>query len=127
MRRDFVYHNENPYRMEENDCVCRAISKATDMDYFIIQQLLEMSAEVNNCDTLCVCCYNLLLEDIFKLPVRYCKNNETVIDIAKIYPYNKLLIRIEGHLTTSDCGVIYDLWDCRNRLVDCYWIVPNKN
>lgn len=127
MNRDFVYHNENPYKIEEQDCVCRAISKALDLDYGITEKLLKMSAEVNNCDTLCVCCYNLLLEDVFKLPVRYAKNNETVIDVAKMFPYNKVLIRIEGHLTVSDKGVVFDLWDCRNRLVDKYWIVPNKN
>lgn len=127
MSRDFVYHNENPYKIEEQDCVCRAISKALDLDYGITEKLLKMSAEVNNCDTLCVCCYNLLLEDVFKLPVRYAKNNETVIDVAKMFPYNKVLIRIEGHLTVSDKGVVFDLWDCRNRLVDKYWIVPNKN
>lgn len=127
MNRDFVYHNENPYKIEEQDCVCRAISKALDLDYGITEKLLKMSAEVNNCDTLCVCCYNLLLEDVFKLPVRYAKNNETVIDVAKMFPYNKVLIRIEGHLTVSDKGVVFDLWDCRNRLVDKYWIIPNKN
>ena len=125
MSRDFVYHNENPYRMEENDCVCRAISKATDMDYFIIQQLLEMSAEVNNCDTLCVWCYHYLLENVFGLNVRYCDHWETVGDIARQYPNNKVLIRIDGHLTTSDNGIVYDIWDCTQRLVDCYWVIPN--
>ena len=123
MNRDFVYHNENPYKIEEQDCVCRAISKALDLDYDITEKLLKMSAEVNNCDALCVCCYNLLLEDVFKLPVRYAYNNETVIDVAKMFPHNKVLIRIEGHLTMSENGIVYDLWDCRNRLVDKYWIV----
>ena len=123
MSREFVYHNENPYKIEEQDCVCRAISKALDLDYSITDKLLKMSAEVNNCDAICVCCYTLLLEDVFKLPVRYAHNNETVIDVAKMFPHNKVLIRIEGHLTVSDSGIIYDLWDCRNRLVDKYWIV----
>lgn len=125
MSRDFVYHNENPYRMEENDCVCRAISKATDMDYFIIQQLLEMSAEVNNCDTLCVCCYHYLLENVFGLSVKYCDHWERVGDIARQYPNNKVLIRIDGHLTTSDNGIVYDIWDCTQSVVDCYWVIPN--
>lgn len=127
MSREFIYHNENPYRIEEQDCVCRAISKALDLDYEVTNKLLKMSAEVNGCDMLCHCCYKFLLEDIFKLPVRYANNNEKVIDVARMYPHNKLLIRIDGHLTTSERGVIYDLWDCRNKLVDCYWIVPNKN
>ena len=127
MSKDFVYHNENPYRIEEQDCVCRAISKALDLEYNTANELLKMSAEVNHCDELCVCCYNHLLENVFNLPVRFCENWERVGEIAKMFPNNKVIIRIQGHLTMSDNGVIYDLWDCTQRLVDCYWIVPNKN
>lgn len=127
MEKDFVYHNENPYRVEEQDCVCRAISKALDLEYQTVEQLLKMSAEHNKCDTLCVCCYHHLLEDVFGLPMRSPENWERVGDIAQMYPNNNVLIRIHGHLTVSCNSVIYDLWDCRQRLVDCYWIVPNKN
>jgi hypothetical protein len=122
MRGDFRYHNENPYRVEEQDCVCRAISKALGLEYSAVQELLKMSAEHNKCDTLCVCCYHHLLEDVFKLPVKYAKDLERVRDIAKQYENNKIIIRIDGHLTMSDKGIVYDLWDCTNRYVDCYWI-----
>lgn len=124
MNRDFYYHNENPYKIEENDCVCRAISLGLDLEYRTVDKLLEISAEQNDCDKLCVCCYHRLLEDVFFLPVRYCKNGETVGDIAEKFPNNKVIIRIDGHLTVSDCAIVYDLFDCTNRLVDCYWIVP---
>lgn len=124
MSRDFKYYNENPYRIEENDCVCRAISTGLDLEYDSVRELLSMSSKVNNCDTLCVCCYHHLLEDVFHLPVRHCKAWERVKDIARSYPNNKVIIRIDGHLTVSDCGIIRDLWDCTERLVDCYWIVP---
>lgn len=124
MNDNFKYHNENPYRIEENDCVCRALTRALNLRYETAEELLSMSAKVNNCDTLCVCCYHHLLEDVFHLPVRKCNNWERVKDIARSYPNNRVLIRIDGHLTVSDCGTIYDLWDCSQRLVDCYWIVP---
>lgn len=123
MSQDFVYYNENPYRIEESDCVCRAICKALDLEYPTVEELLKMSAKYNGCDILCVECYRHLLEDVFKLPVRYADNYERVIDIAKQFPNNKVLVRIEGHLTICDCGVIRDLWDCSKRLVDRYWIV----
>jgi hypothetical protein len=125
MSRDFRYHNENPYKVEESDCVIRAISRALNIEYPVAEELLKMSAEHNGCDMLCVGCYHHLLEDVFKLPVRYADNWERVKDISKQFENNKVLIRIDGHLTMSDCGVIYDLWDCTNRLVDCYWIVNN--
>lgn len=122
MSRNFKYHNENPYKIEEADCVCRALSKGLDLDYEVANSLLEMSAELNDCDKLCVCCYHFLLEDIFHLPVRYSDFCETVREVAEKYP--KVIIRIEGHLTMSENGVVYDLWDCTHKPVDCYWIVP---
>lgn len=124
MTRDFKYHNENPYRIEEADCVCRAISKGLDLDYEVVCKLLEMSADYNDCDALCVCCYHFLLEDVFRLSVKYSDFDETVREVAQKYPYNKVIIRIDGHLTMSENGVVYDLWDCTHKLVDCYWIVP---
>ena len=124
MSKDFVYSNLNPYRVEESDCVCRSISRALSLQYETVKALLGLSAYYNHCDTLCVDCYKYLLENVFKLPVRYAKDYERVIDIAKQFESNKVLVRIEGHLTVCDCGIIYDLWDCSKRLVDCYWIVP---
>lgn len=120
---DFVYHNANPYRIEGKDCVTRAIKTGLGLEYETVAKLLELSAEHNHCDKLCVCCYHFLLEDVFGLPVRYCKYDKTVGDIARAYPNNKCIIRIDGHLSCSINGVINDLWDCSHKLVDCYWII----
>ena len=113
--------------MRENDCVCRAISKALDLDYFTVEELLRMSAKDNGCECLNYQCYSHLLTDVFGLPIEYCNNWERVKDIAKKYPNNKVLIRMEGHLTMSDNGIIYDLFNCTEHLVTCYWVIPNKN
>lgn len=107
--------------------MCRAISKALDLEYSTVEKLLEMSARDNGCECLNVKCYSHLLTDIFKLPIRYCEHWERVIDIAKMFPNNKVLIRMDGHLSVSENSIIYDLFDCRNHLATCYWIVPNKN
>lgn len=111
--------------------MCRAISKALEnehLDYQAIEQLLQMSAEYNKCEPLCICCYHHLLEDVFRLPVKKCEEWERVKDICKMYPNNKVIVRIfSNHLTLCNCGIVEDLWDCTERLVDCYWIVPNKN
>ena len=34
-----------------------------------------------------------------------------------------VLIRIDGHLTVSKYGVVYDLWDCTQEIADVFWIV----
>ena len=86
-----------------------------------------MSARDNGCECLTLECYSHLLTDVFGLPIRYCENWERVGEIAKMFPNNKVLIRMEGHLSMSDNSIIYDLFDCRNHFATCYWIVPNKN
>lgn len=50
-------------------------------------------------------------------------NGETVEDIAEKYPNDRVIIRIDSHLTCSIKGIIPDIWDCSDKLVDCFWIV----
>ena len=88
-----------------------------------MDNLLELTSKEYKCDKLCICCYDNLLEDILcykRYDVNY-KN--TVSDIAFKYPRDKVLIRVNAHLTCSIRGTILDIWDCSEELVDCYWIV----
>lgn len=120
---DFAYYNINPNRREEEDCVCRAISLASKLNYSAVDKLLCLIAEHRQCDKLCLNCYHYLLEEVFGYPVRYCDNSETVEDIASQYKNNVILVRIQGHLTCALYGVVFDLWNCSSELADCYWIV----
>lgn len=120
---DFKYHNQNPHNSVEQDCVTRAISLGCQLPYKVVGNLLELVAEKNDCDKLCVCCYHHLLEDVFDYRVKYAKNEETVEEIAKEYPNNVLIVRIEGHLTCCMYGVCFDIWDCTQENVDCFWII----
>lgn len=120
---DFAYYNNNPGLIEEEDCVTRAISLATKLPYNAVVKLLDMCAYYYMCDKLNVNCYGRLLSEIFSYPIRYCQDGETVENIVSKFPLNTLIIRIEGHLTSSVAGILTDIWDCSNKLVDCYWIV----
>ena len=119
----YKYYNRNPKRLHLQDCVCRAISTATNLCYEAVNNLLELTANEYGCDKLCLCCYNNLLEDIL------CYHREDVYfemnvnDIARKFPRNRVIIRVKEHLTTSINGTILDIWDCSDELVDCYWIV----
>lgn len=119
----YRYYNRNPDGMHLEDCVCRAISTATGLNYEAVDRLLSLTAECYLCDKLCVCCYHNLLEDILGYRRHTCHNGETVEDIARQHPHDKILIRINSHLTSSIKGTIYDIWDCSQKEVDCYWIV----
>lgn len=119
----YRFYNRNPEKIIEEDCVCRAISTALGIRYHAADRLLDLIAEQEGCDKLCVCCYHRLLEDIFGLKVRYCYFEETVRDIALDHPNEKVIIRVDGHLTCSVMGAVLDIWDCSDEPVDCFWIV----
>lgn len=113
--------NLNPLDKFEEDCVCRAISLATEKDYEDILYKLRLIAELYECEALCVCCYKHLLDNFFRLPrVPKCKGY-TVSEFGDIYPEGTYIIRVEGHLTCAIDGTIYDIWDCRNEIVDIAW------
>ena len=121
--RNYKYYNRNPNNFVLKDCVCKAISTATGLKYEAVDNLLELTAEDNDCEKLCVCCYNHLLSDTLCYRRIDCNFKDTVGEVSSHYPRNKLIIRIEGHLTSSINGVVLDIWDCTDEYVDCYWIV----
>lgn len=118
----FVYYNINPLGKTENDCVCRAISLGTDSDYGFIYYLLYNNSEQNECDMLVKGCYRQILEDKFYLKPRKAYGR-TVGEIAKRFRCSKVIIRINGHLTCSVNGNVWDLWDCSDEQADEYWVV----
>ena len=120
---DFYYHNVNPTKSVEQDCVTRAISLASGIPYKAVSKLLQMTAKEHNCDALCVCCYHHLLEDTLGYRVKFVKEYKRVEEIAKEYKNNIIIVRIDGHLTACVYGTCVDIWDCTQEKVDCYWIV----
>lgn len=118
----FVYYNNNPFGHTEPDCVTRAMSLALNKDYRYIRRELYRNAKKNGCDRLTKICYRQILEDKFGLQQRY-GQDQTVGHIADLYPYHNVIMRVTGHLTCSSKGTIYDLFDCRDEIVDEYWVI----
>ena len=119
----YRYYNRNPQKVETEDCVCRAISTAVGLKYDAVDRLLDMTAEDNECDKLCVCCYHKLLEDVLHYTPTYCREGETVGEVAEMHRDKKIIIRIKGHLTCSIYSTILDIWDCTAEPVDCFWVI----
>lgn len=119
----YKYYNHNPDGVRTKDCVCRAISTATGLFYDAVDNLLRVTANEYDCEELCVCCYHNLLEDILCYPRHSVYFDKTVEEVASEHPNNRLIIRVDAHLTTSIYGTILDIWDCSDELVDCFWIV----
>lgn len=119
----YRFFNRRPDGQMLKDCVCRAISTSTLINYEAVEKLLNLTAEMYGCEALCVCCYHNLLEDLLSYPCYYCRRGETVEDIAMAFSHDRVIIRVEGHLTCSINGYIPDIWDCSQEIVDCFWIV----
>lgn len=117
----FIYYNVNPKGERIGDCVVRAISLALNIDYNIIEKELINISLLYNCDMLNKCCYNILLEDKYKLK-RYKARSTKVKDLLQKFPDKTLIIRIDEHLTCAINGVVYDIWNPLEEYVDMFWI-----
>ena len=119
----YQFHNRNPLGEIENDCVCRAISLATNEDYSSIQRKLELVAELYDCEKLCVCCYKFLLDEVYGLDRIEEYSGLTIDEFSGFCPSGKFLIRVDNHLTYLENSVVYDIWDCRDEIVRIVWVV----
>jgi len=116
----FVYYNINPDGEKASDCVTRAISLGTGLDYTTIRRKLYHSAKLFDCDKLNVDCYAHLLEDVFKFP-QVNTYGMTVGEFADNHPYGIYLVRMSGHISTIWQGKVVDIWDCRDSLITNAW------
>lgn len=117
----FKYLNVNPEGKAIGDCVIRAISLALGIDYSDAIESLLKNSEYFNCDLLVKECYGNMLDDLgFK---KYYGMGRTVKEVAEDFYRDKLLIRIDGHLTCSLYGDIYDIWNTSSEIVDVFWVI----
>lgn len=120
---DYVFYNNNPDLLIENDCVTRAISLASGLPYETIEDKLYLTSKLFECPKLCLCCYENLLNFVFGYEQIYGVEGMSIEEFANYHPIGTYIIRIEGHLTTLIDGVIYDLWNCSDKVVDVVWKV----
>lgn len=118
----FVYYNVNPYGDKEEDCVCRAITFCTGLDYHDVEDKLRLIGRLMNCEKLCVCCYRHLLDDIFKFKRVDC-DYMSVGEFADNYPYGTYIVRMNGHLSSVKDNTVYDIFDCRKLICTDAWKV----
>ena len=116
----FIYYNRNPNNENIGDCVTRAISLGTGLDYYEIEEKLYLTANLLECERLCMDCYRILIENVFKFPIIECEGM-LVGEFAEKYPIGIYIIRVPQHLTTIINGNIYDTWDCSMEKCTISW------
>lgn len=117
----YKYYNANIHNNFVNDCVVRAISTAEDKSWSETYDDLSRIAKKNG----------ILLDDVnFVDPLldyRYDRvkvaPNETVEDFVEQHTIGTYLITMPNHITTVIDGIIYDTFDCRDRLIWNVWRV----
>ena len=108
----FVYYNREPNGETQNDCVTRAISLATNLPYSTIRKKLYHTAELLECEKLCVSCYKFLIEDVFKCKRVDCDGLYPA-EFADLHPKGTYLLRMNGHIVCCIDNCIYDIFDSR--------------
>jgi hypothetical protein len=119
----FCLWNENPQGDKRNDCVTRAITFASGVEYSQVRKKLRHTARLLDCEKLCPTCYSFLIQEVLGGIPKNC-DGLTVGDFADINSKGTYLIRIQGHLTAVKDNCVYDIWDCRSRYCDLAWKMP---
>lgn len=116
----YEYYNANVRDNQVNDCTIRAISLAEGKSWNETYEELSDIAQYHGILLDDVNFIEPLLDDRYE---RTCYNNTYVGDFAKQHPYGTFLITMNGHITCCIDGVIYDTFDCRDRIMWCSWEV----
>ena len=117
----YKYYNANVHGNFVNDCVIRAISTAEDKSWSETYDDLSRIAKKNG----------ILLDEVrFVEPLldyRYDRvmvyEDETVGDFIERHNKGIYLITMPNHITTAIDGIIYDTFDCRDKILWSVWKV----
>ena len=123
---NFIFHNENPNgSLRSNDCVIRAIAKATGKHWDeVFTGLSKVGLNVK--DTISSkLVYNQYLQEkgypMQKQPRKSDNTKYTAAEFANKFNKGSYVISLANHLTVIVDGKIYDTWNCSEKCVGNYW------
>ena len=116
----YKYYNANALNRFTDDCVIRAISCATNKSWDYVYDYLSDIAQYEGTmfdkrDFV----RNYLDRTYTRIPIEH----TTVGYVSGMFPDNTILITMNGHITCSKNGTIYDTFDCRDRVAESVWLV----
>ena len=116
----YKFHNNNSLGLFTNDCTIRAISTATNNTWDDTYEHLSNIARIKG---------KMMDDKEFVreyLDERY-KRVESIPkyvgEVSGAFPNNIILITMLGHIVCSKYGVVYDSYDCRDKIAEYCWIV----
>jgi len=120
----FLYFNAHPDNKNVGDCVKRAITLCSNMDYQTVQNELNRYKKITNAKK-----FNdrknfqPYVEKVLKWKRLKGYSNIKVGEFAKEHSNGTYLIKIRKHLTAVVDGVIYDTWNCSYKAINKVWQV----
>lgn len=116
----FRYRNVNPNKRDINDCSIRSISVAEGMSWDEAYEELSTQARRKGLMMDSAEFIESYLDERYD---RICLKEKTVGEFLEENPYGTFLVTMKGHITVIKDGVLYDTFDCRDRLMWCAWEV----
>lgn len=116
----YKYYNANSRGNYVNDCTVRAISVAEGKTWDETYEELSDSAQEEGTLLDDVDFIENYLDDRYRRVPHYAR---TVEEFIEEYPYGTFLITMDGHITVVIDNVLYDTFDCRDRIMRSAWEV----
>lgn len=119
----YTYFNAHPQGKSVDDCVKRAITVATGMDYMEVQRELNRHKKITgaksfnerkNCDHY----VETVLHGVrMSFPAKAGRPRMNGQRFMEAYPKGRYILNMAGHWSCCVDGVIYDTWDCSEKCV----------
>lgn len=119
----FKYYNANPLGRNVNDCSVRAIACATDRSWYDVYDELSSYAREKAITFSEVEFINNYLSEKYE---RFCPDRNkihTVQDFLDLQLSGHWLITMSNHITCAIDGILYDTFDCSDKLFWCIYKV----
>lgn len=119
----YEFLNVHPKGLIVSDCVKRAITTATGMDYMEVQRELNRYKKVSGCSKFNEnknwkgYVENVLHGQKMSFQAVQGKPRMNGERFCEVYPKGYYILNMAGHLSCCINGVIYDTWDCSEKCV----------
>ena len=123
----YAYFNANPQKLKTGDCVIRALAVAFDRTWYAMYDELckrarDMATIPNDKK-----CWNAYLTEASCQPIQVIRKGKHLWkdghDFAVKHKKGRYVLQMANHLSVAVDGVIYDIWDCSDRMVYKAWLV----
>ncbi len=125
--KQYVYYqpNKRDIKDEHGDCVIRALTKATNKDWFtIFDELIPYARELPALPNNKVAYEKYLLDNGFKyfgISNRKGSKRPTVLGFAESHEEGTYVLNIANHMVSVVDGRYYDTWNCGWKSLYGFW------